>query len=619
MNSFFLKKKEIYFFCVFSFSVFLLSLFQNCQSGMNTNNKMGDNAVDTSSTLIDPPPSTIPNPCPPSNMGNPIMSNVFISGTSVAADTVTFMSGYTNDSGNTSSNPTLELSLLQTNVTPENVCNQSVNVQCGITINEGSTGILWGTNDRVPINRDDFNCTTSNNILDLDAEGLTPTSIPNKTTVNIRPRNQAPDISSNTHVCMQGSGTIRLSLISPYNKTSNFKEIKFNFTNTCPFEQKLNASAEAEAQGLFGDSVSISGTRAAVLNAGLNAYGLANVGGVRIYELNGSNWDYKAPTLIPPVGELESNAKPNSVLLDGSHLFLGNAAINGQSGRVWYFTRDTSGNWNKSQTLNGDTGSKFGTSLYFNGTYLFVGAPGTGGIGAVRIYSLSGSTLTLVKVLNGTDANSDFGASVSGSGARLAIGAPGSVINTSTTGHFFICDISNLSSASCTPWALTNNKLGTETIPLTSRLGSSIALKSNLLLVSAKNWYSASATTPPAIRNGLVALIDLNTTSNNVKIFKGASEELYGSSIAFGSTSFFIGAKEAIAKRGRVLQMALPSDGSINATHRYNYYGLNQGPQDRFGAAISVNGNKLLVGAPLDEELGFSSAGSITFFNIINP
>lgn len=619
MSSFFLKKKVIYFFSVFSFSVFLLSLFQNCQSGMNTDNKMGDSSVDTSSTLIDPPPSAVPNPCPPSNMGNPVMSNVFISGTSVAADTVTFMSGYTNDSGNTSSNPTLELSLLQTNVTPENICNQSVNVQCGITINEGSTGILWGTNDRVPINRGDFNCTTSNNVLDLDVEGLTPTSIPSKTTINIRPRNQAPDISSNTHVCMQGSGTIRLSLISPYNKTSNFKEIKFNFTNTCPFEQKLNASAEAEAQGLFGDSVSISGARAAVLNAGLNAYGLTNVGGIRIYELNGNNWDYKAPTLIPPVGELESNAKPNSVLLDGSHLFLGNAAINGQSGRVWYFTRDTSGNWNKSQTLNGDTGSKFGTSLYFNGTYLFVGAPGTGGIGAVRIYSLSGSTLTLVKVLNGTDANSDFGASVSGSGARLAIGAPGSVINTSTTGQFFICDISNLSSASCTPWALTNNKLGTETIPLTSRLGSSIALKSNLLLVSAKNWYSASATTPPAIRNGLVALIDLNTTSNNVKIFKGASEELYGSSIAFGSTSFFIGAKEAIAKRGRVLQMALPSDGSINATLRYNYYGLNQGPQDRFGAAISVSGNKLLVGAPLDEELGFSSAGSITFFNIINP
>lgn len=602
-------------------SFILLTLFQNCLGGGGS---LSDSSVSSSST--NPPPDdggnpntpTVPNPCPPAAQGNPEISQITLLGTSTVATVVNAKSGYTMDSGNAASTPILELSLLATNVTPADVCDPNVAVQCSIAIDSGATGVLWGTSDRVPISNNDFQCTVSNQDLDIDVPTKAPTPRPSKTTLQIQPRNQTPDINSNTHVCMQGSASVTVRLRSTYNKDSASRTFKVNFTNTCPKEQKVNAELEAEAQGLFGESVSVSGTRAAVLTTGLNAYSLSNIGGVRIYEYNGSSWVYTT-TLIPPSAELENDVKPTTVLLNGSNLFLGNAAINSQAGRVWLFQRDGSGNWSKAQTLNGSASSKFGMSLAFESNRLFVGAPSISGTGSVQIYTLSGSSLSFTSSVSGTDSLSDFGASIAVSGTRLVVGAPGSAANTTTTGNFFSCSIANIASPTCTAWVLTDNKIGGETIPLTSRLGSSVALKNNFLLVSAKNWYPSTMTTAPAIRNGLVALIDLNIGTTAVKIFKGANEELYGAAIAFSNSSFFIGAKEAIARRGRVVQMALPGDGTVNATMKYNYYGLNQGPSDRFGSSLSVSGNLMVVGAPLDQEAGFSTAGSATFFDIIAP
>ena len=66
---------------------------------------------------------------------------------------------------------------------------------------------------------------------------------------------------------MQGSATVTVRLRNTYNKDSESRIFKVNFTNACPKEQKVNAELEAEAQGLLGESVSISGTRAAICTA----------------------------------------------------------------------------------------------------------------------------------------------------------------------------------------------------------------------------------------------------------------------------------------------------------------------------------------------------------------
>jgi hypothetical protein len=417
---------------------------------------------------------------------------------------------------------------------------------------------------------------------------------------------------------MQGAATVKVKLRSTYGKDSAIRTFNVDMVNACPSEQKINAETEAEAQGLFGEAVSISGSRAAVLSSGLNAYGLSNVGGVRIYESINGIWSY-VTTVVPPAGELQNDVKPVSVLLSGNNLFLGNAAINGQAGRLWLFQRDSLGNWVRTQMIDGTASSKFGTSLAFDGTHLFVGAPSVSGAGAVLIYSLNGSTLNFVSSISGSEALSDFGASLAVEGTRLVIGAPGNAVNTSTTGTFSICSLETISVPICSRWDLANGILGGETIPMSSKLGSSVALKGNLLLVAARSWFPATLTTAPALRNGLVAVIDLGAAPPVVQIIKGGNEELYGSALAFSDTSFFVGVKEGLGKRGYVDQMSLPGSGTANATLRFRYYATDQAPQDRFGAALGVSGTSLIVGAPLDQEAGFSTSGSSTLFTILNP
>lgn len=613
-------------------SFILLAAFQNCRENAGINLK-----TTTSSSTTDPnaanvianggttttgtggttgttnptaTPTSAPNPCPPSNMGNPVISELVNVGTTTPATVVSAVSGYTNISGNKSSTPGVEVTLLATNVTPVDICDQSAQVNCNISVNAGSTGVLWGTNERVALANGDLECTVGNRNIDIDVPGKTPTTRPNKTALLIRPKDQGPDLTAATHVCMQGSAIVTVSLKSPYNKNSANKTFTVNFTNGCPTEQKLNADTEAEAQGAFGEAVSISGSRAAVLSSGLNAYGLENVGGVRIYEKSGATWQYIS-TVIPPSAELEADKKPASVLLNNSNLFIGNAAINSNAGRVWLFQRDGSGNWGKVATLDGAAGSKFGSSLAFDGTHLFVGAPN--GNGMVQVYTLSGSSLSLTSTINGPNANSDFGSSIAASSTRLVIGAPGNALNTTTTGNFHHCDITDATTPNCTQFALTGNKLGTEVIPPSSKLGSSVAVKGNYALIAAKGWYLSTADPVPAVRNGFVALVDLSTST--VQVFKGGSEEIFGSAVDFAATSFFIGAKEALGKRGFVDQFAL----TAASTRKFRYYGIEQAPLDRFGGAIAVSGSDLLVGAPLDVEAGYSTAGSATFFTIFSP
>ncbi len=604
-------------------SLLLLVGFQNCKentginslktstssssTASNASGILNNGSTSTGTTTTTGTATNTPNPCPLELMGSPEISELYVEGSTTVATTVTAKSGYSDISGNLASTPKVTVSLVKTNVTPVDKCSQAADVRCNIAVAAGATGVLWGSRERVPLKNGDIQCVTTTNQLSI---GGTKTA-----TITIRPKNTVPDLTATDHVCMQGTATITVSLRNQYNKNSANKTFTVNLENACPEEQKINAESESKALGAFGDSVSISGSRAAVLSSAMDSYGLTNVGGVRIYEKVGTTWTYQT-TIIPPSAELEADKKSTSVVLSGNNLIMSNANIGSGSGRAWLFQRDTSGNWNKAQTLNGVTNSRFGTSLAIDGSRVFIGAPG--GNGEVQIFTISGSTLTAAGTASGVDANSDFGASLAVSGNRLVVGAPGSAVNVTTTGHFFDCDITSLASPNCTKSVLTDNKLGGEIIPASSKLGSSIALSGNLLIVGARNWYASNADPVPAVRNGLVAFIDLAAGIASAKVIKGGGEEIFGSSVAIAGTSFFVGAKEALGKRGYVDQFAIPAAGAA-PTRRFRYYGLEQGPLDRFGASMAISGNTLITGAPLDVEAGYSSAGSATFFTIINP
>jgi hypothetical protein len=575
-----------------------------------------------------PSPSAIPDPCPGAQMGSPEMSELYLVGSTTIATTLAAKSGYTNNSGNQTTQHGVEVKLIKTNVIPANICQQRVAINCSIVINAGATGIIWGTTNRVPLKTGDFECVTSSNNLDIDVPGQTVTTTPDKATITIRPKEQTPDITSTIHVCMQGSIKINVKLRNPYNKDSVTRTFNVDFTNSCPVEQKVNAETEAELQGGLGETVSISGTKAAILNPGMDSYGMQNVGATRIYELGTGTWSH-ITTVIPPSAELQNDIKPSTLLLSGDNLFIGANAISivntgtlSLAGRVWWYQRNTSGLWNKVLTIDGtlDKG-KFGSSFAFDGTNLFIGAPSLSSNGNVFVYTLSGASATLTATIPGPDVKGAFGTSIAVSGTRLLIGAPG---GTTSTGNFFDCETTTISAPTCTKWPLISSKLGGEIIPVSAKLGSAVAIKGTDAVVAASEWFTGS--TAPNDRNGLVAFIALGPTTgsaNNIKILKGGSKERYGSSLAFGSTSFFVGANLAMGYRGLVDQFTIPADSTVSPILKFRYYGLEASPYDRYGTAISAteNGSEayLLVGAPVDQEQSFANAGSGTFFKIISP
>lgn len=594
----------------------IAAAFQNCR-GTSTSGGGSDGPAPTESPLV-------VDPCPADSMGSPEMSDLYLQGTTTVSPTLSFKSGYSNISGNTTSSQKVEVTLLKTNVTPENVCQQRVSINCSITLDTGATGVIWGTTERVTIKNTDLECVFSSQNLDLDVAGLAATDTPNKGTIQIRPKEQTPDTASQVHVCMQGSATVNIKLRSPYNKDSATKTFKVNFTNACPEEQKVDAAAEAELQGGFGESVSISGTRAAVLNPGMDSYGLINVGGVRIFNRSGTTWNYLT-TIIPPSVELQNDLKLSSVLISGDNLFIAANAITigtlTNAGRVWWYQRNSSDVWSKTATIDGTVyNGKFGSALAFDGTNLFVGAPSLATYGNVYIYSLGTSTPSLTATINGPNTDKYFGSSLAVSGSRMIVGAPGS---SSSTGAFFDCSLATISSPNCVKWSLPSGKLGGETIPNSAKLGSSVAIKGTKAIVAASEWYSG--TTAPTDRNGLVAYINLSTTQGtytNLKVIKGGGGEHLGISIGMADTSFFVGANKAMTYRGFVDQYSIPAD-SAAPTKLFRYYGLQADTNDQFGYSMSITNNSseyyLLVGAPVDYEQGFTNAGSATFFKIISP
>jgi hypothetical protein len=591
--------------------------FQNCR---------GTSTSDGGTT--EPAPSETPlvvDPCPAGNMGSPEISDLYLEGTSTISPTISFKSGYSNISGNTTSSQKVEVTLLKTNVTPAEVCQQRVSINCNVALDAGATGVIWGTTSRVTIVNSDLECVFSSQNLDVDVPSLTVTNTPNKGTIQIRPKEQTPDTTAQVHVCMQGSATVNIKLRSPYNKDSATKSFKVNFTNSCPEEQKVNSDSEAELQGGFGETVSVSGTRAAALNPGQDSWGLINVGGVRIYNRVGSNWNY-ASTVIPPTAELQNDIKLTAVLISGDNLFIASNAITvgalANAGRVWWYKRNsTNDTWERQTMIDGSVNNgKFGTSLAFDGSHLFIGEPTLASYGNVYIYTLSGSSATLTATVLGPNTDKSFGSSIAVSGTRLLVGAPGS---STSPGAFFDCSVATISSPNCTKWPLQSGKLGGETIPNSAKLGSSVAINGTTAVVAASEWYSGA--TAPTDRNGLVAYIKLSATQGtytNLKVLKGGGSEHLGKSIAIANTSFFVGANKAMTYRGWVDQFSIPAD-SAAPIRQFRYYGLETDTNDQLGYSLSISNNGseyyMMVGAPVDYEQSLTNAGSATFFKIISP
>ncbi len=170
------------------------------------------------------------------------------------------------------------------------------------------------------------------------------------------------------------------------------------------------------------------------------------------------------------------------------------------------FLKGSNGSWTYQTTLQpplaaGST-SGFGTSITADGSRIYIGAPGalnasSVASGAVYIYELSGSSLSLVDTVEPTGgvAGDQFGFSLAVDGTRMLVGSPGRDRTTPYTmtdaGAVFFYEYSSSSwSVVHTAWSLAGHQDG--------RFGFSVALNGRVLAIGApyeQGWITVGNTT----------------------------------------------------------------------------------------------------------------------------
>ena len=469
-----------------------------------------------------------------------------------------------------------------------------------------------------------------------------------------------------------------------------------------------------DANDEFGTSVSLDGNRLAVGATADRGTGNVETNSGAVYLFTFADSSFSAPTLVSTIGKGYSNgfSVPStngvdnndrlgaSVSLDGNRLAVGAFGDDGAGnisdvlGAVYLFTfadsnfstptlaaiigKGYSGgkNYNLSALESGDA---FGVSVSLNGNRLAVGASGDDGAGnaasfsgAVYLFTFADSafsTPTLAATigrgytgsnnynLSVLDSGDQFGSSVSLNGNRLAVGAigdDGGATLASNSGAVYLFTFAD-SAFSAPSLAATigrgytgSNNYNLSVLDSSDQFGSSVSLNGNHLAVGA---YTDDGAGFGSNNSGAVYIFTFADSvfstatlaatigkgysgSNNYDLSALGIDDNFGSSVSLNGNRLAVGAigddgvDNLTSGSGAVYLFtfadSLFSTPTLTSTIGKGYIGANNynlsllDAFDNFGSSVSLDGNRLAVGAAGDDGAGNAAtdSGAVYLFNL---
>jgi hypothetical protein len=249
-------------------------------------------------------------------------------------------------------------------------------------------------------------------------------------------------------------------------------------------------------------------------------------------------------------------------------------------------------------------GAELGYALSVEGTRIAVGIPGDAGqAGAVQVYSCSAGVCTAAVRISAPDtaAGDLFGSAVALSGTSLAIAAPGQ-----SPGAVYVFVLVG-------PDWVPQAKIVAAGGDASAGFGAALALEADRLMVGADRADNRAGATYVYARSGVAWTQDARLTAADA-----ASGDRFGSSVALSADSVLIGAPlHAAATVGSFGQGAayvfVRSLGSWSQQARL--LAVAGSNADGFGTAVSLDGNRALIGAPVAGGAGhayiFERAGAV--------
>jgi hypothetical protein len=395
--------------------------------------------------------------------------------------------------------------------------------------------------------------------------------------------------------------------------------------NQNAIENSSVTNTDTQADDNFGTSVDVHLDYAIVGSPRKNVGANADQG--RVYVLNKSTngaWIQNA-TLNASDGAA-NDSFGYSVAIFGNYAVVGapNKDIGGNlsQGKAYVFFRTSSNTWTQQAILtasDGGNGDKFGSSVAIDGDYIIVGAPhdkvgSNESQGSAYIFVRDGTSWTEQSKLVATGglANAHFGNSVSIDGFYAAIGSKNDPVS-----GFIGRGSAYVFKRSGTSWAQQTKLIATDG-GTNHNFGSSVSIDSTTMIVGAENKPNNDISNGAQYGKVYIYTRTSNTWSQNTTIIhpNGEGFDHFGSSVALHGNILIVGAPDKnIGNNNDQGMVFLYEKNGTVWTLTAQMAATDGSSTDRFGASIAVDGNNVMVGAPLKDTGSSANEGKVYFFN----
>jgi hypothetical protein len=355
-----------------------------------------------------------------------------------------------------------------------------------------------------------------------------------------------------------------------------------------------------------------------------------------------NNWGL-IKTLTLPLGDFGfSVAISGSYIVVGAPYEGGSTNAIGGAGEAYVYKKDQGGvdNWGLIKTLNSsneDTSDYFGSSVAISGNYIVVGAPQDDGSTdaissageAYVFYKDQGGTDNwgLIKTLNSSneDASDNFGWSVAIDDDYMVVGAyddGGSTDAISSAGEAYVF---KKNQGGPNNWGLIKT-LNSSNEDTSDYFGSSVAIDGDYIVIGA---YLDDGTADAISRAGEVYIFKKDQGGPDnwglIKILNSPDEDIddfFGNSVAIDGDYIVVGAyddggsTDAISRAGEVYIFKKNQGGPNNWGWIKTLNSPNESNTDRFGNSVAIDGEHIVIGAYLDDDIseGVPNAGEAYLF-----
>lgn len=421
--------------------------------------------------------------------------------------------------------------------------------------------------------------------------------------------------------------------------------------------------ADAIANNLFGRSIAFDGNLILV-GATFDDVGASNSGSVYIFDMNTGQQLFK---LTAPVGAT-NDWFGRSIAIYEDFIVIGaenDDELGEDSGAVYLFNATTGEFIEKILPVDALPFNRFGYSVDLNEHYIIIGSPSDDNIafdaGSVYLYDKDSFEFVTKFQASDTVASDNFGVSVTVYENTLAVGAFGADPNGSGSGAVYLFDLQTMSQTyKLVPSGIDGGDFAGDVLSISDgivaigvplndeigsnagavylfdtntgaelhkliasdgsaddRFGTSVAIESSTVIVSARK-YDFDSFPYQEPNAGTAYIFDTTTGQQLARLVPGDIED---------SANDFFG--ESVAIKGGVIVVGALSDNEHNsaagAVHAFTIQGLDFADNayfpsdvefpDQFGHSVSIDGERMVVGAPFDQSGGSSRGGAAYIFD----